>query len=141
MTEQTAVADARSIGQKFIDFTTKGQIDDLSVFSPNFVYHNPNGDLFNLEDSIGTMKSFFAAIPDHDTTIEDEVATDDMLVYRWTTRGHQLGVMQGLPPTGKPVAIIGATFIRIEDGKIAEVWDYVDLLGLLQQLGVVPKSN
>jgi predicted ester cyclase len=49
--------------------------------------------------------------------------------------------MQGLPPTGKEVAIIGVTIIRLADDKIAEVWDYVDLLGLLQQLGAIPTGG
>ncbi len=31
-----------------------------------------------------------------------------------------------------------ATRIRLADGKIVEVWVNYDLLGLLQQLGVIP---
>ncbi len=136
-----SMTDTQAIGSKFIDFVTKGEIDDMGIFASDFVYHNPNGDTFDLESSAGTVKAFFEAIPDHETTIEDSIVDGNKLVYRWTTRGHQLGVMQGLPPTGKALAIIGVTIIRVENGQIAEVWDYVDLLGVLQQLGVVPKPG
>jgi steroid delta-isomerase-like uncharacterized protein len=135
------MVDSHNIAQKFVDFVTEGQLDDPSIFSPDFVYHNPNGVEFDLASSAETVKAFFAAIPDHKTTIEDQLSDGDKFAYRWTTRGHQLGVMQGLPPTGKEVAIIGVTIIRLADDKIAEVWDYVDLLGLLQQLGAIPQAG
>jgi hypothetical protein len=28
--------------------------------------------------------------------------------------------------------------VRIADGKVAEIWDEADALGLLRQLGVIP---
>jgi predicted ester cyclase len=44
----------------------------------------------------------------------------------------------GIPPTGKRVAIRGIDILRIAGGKIVEIWANFDLLGMLQQLGVVP---
>jgi predicted SnoaL-like aldol condensation-catalyzing enzyme len=39
------------------------------------------------------------------------------------------------------VTLTGIDIFRIEDGKIAEEWSNADGLGLLQQLGVIPKSG
>jgi predicted ester cyclase len=36
--------------------------------------------------------------------------------------------------------VTGITLARIEDGKIAEEWSQADMLGLMQQLGVVPTN-
>ncbi|MCY1549424.1 hypothetical protein D9M68_855890 [compost metagenome] len=39
------------------------------------------------------------------------------------------------PATGKPLSFEGASFIRIEDGKITYQGDYYDALGFNKQLG------
>jgi predicted ester cyclase len=44
----------------------------------------------------------------------------------------------GLPPTGKSITMTGIEIFRIENGKIAELWGEANLLGLMQQLGIVP---
>jgi predicted ester cyclase len=43
----------------------------------------------------------------------------------------------GLSPTGKSMTVTGLSMNRIVNGKIAEAWTEFDLLGMLQQLGVV----
>jgi predicted SnoaL-like aldol condensation-catalyzing enzyme len=42
-----------------------------------------------------------------------------------------------VPPTNKPVNIRSADLYRIENEKIAEHWDVVDQLNLLQQTGAI----
>jgi predicted ester cyclase len=44
-----------------------------------------------------------------------------------------------MPPTGKKIDLSGIEIFRIENGKIAEIWGQADLLGLMQQLGVIPQ--
>ncbi|GAC1364237.1 MAG: hypothetical protein PVS3B1_23940 [Ktedonobacteraceae bacterium] len=44
----------------------------------------------------------------------------------------------GMSPTGKRVEVTGCGIYRIVDGKIAEEWIQEDMLGMLQQLGVIP---
>jgi len=44
----------------------------------------------------------------------------------------------GVAATGKAITLTGITIYRIAGGKIQEAWDYFDVLGLMQQLGVGP---
>jgi predicted ester cyclase len=44
----------------------------------------------------------------------------------------------GIPATGKLVTVTGTDIFRIAGGKIVELWQHWDQLGLLQQLGVIP---
>jgi predicted ester cyclase len=44
----------------------------------------------------------------------------------------------GIPPTGKQVSLGGVAIDRLVDGQVAETWLEADVLGMLQQLGVVP---
>jgi predicted ester cyclase len=43
-----------------------------------------------------------------------------------------------LVPTGKSITMTGIEIFRIENGKIAELWGEANLLGLMQQLGILP---
>ena len=41
-------------------------------------------------------------------------------------------------PTGKLIAMTGMEIFRIENGRIADLWGEANLLGLMQQLGILP---
>lgn len=81
------------------------------------------------------------AFPDLSQTVEDTVAEGDKVVQRWTGRGTHTGALMGTSPTGTEVTIRGISIYRISGGKIARDWTIVDLLGLMQQLGVVPSPE
>jgi len=55
---------------------------------------------------------------------------------RWTTTGTHTGAWGTVEPTGKRATFSGVNIFRIEDGKITEIWNHRDDLGLMQQLGV-----
>jgi predicted ester cyclase len=57
---------------------------------------------------------------------------------RFTLRGTHQGPFFGIPPTGKQVHVTGITIHRIVNGKIVEQRVEMDMLGLMQQLGVIP---
>ncbi len=50
--------------------------------------------------------------------------------------GTHRGEFQALPPTGKQVAFSSMEFNRLVDGKVEEHWVEINLLGLVQQLGI-----
>ena len=56
-------------------------------------------------------------------------------------RGTNTGSLNGMPPTGKKAAIGGISFERYENGKLAETQLNFDMMGLLQQLGVIPNPG
>jgi steroid delta-isomerase-like uncharacterized protein len=79
-----------------------------------------------------------SAFPDHQFSIEDLVAEEDRVVGRWTMRATHTGELMGIPVTGKPVTMSGIDIARFANGQIAEVWHIEDVLGMMQQLGVIP---
>ena len=44
------------------------------------------------------------------------------------------GLFQGIPPTGKHLELRWLDIMRIEDGKNAEEWLSMDLMGFMQKL-------
>ncbi len=81
---------------------------------------------------------YFAAIPDIHATIDDMVAEGDKVVVRYTVEGTQQKELLGVPPTGKRFQTSAICIYRLVEGKVAENWEQMDTLGLMQQLGVIP---
>ena len=99
--------------------------------------HMPTGETLNLDE----LKSFAGAwresFPDWHSTFEELIAEGDRVAERWTGRGTHLGELMGIPPTGRRVEGPGSVFYRIVDGKIVEFRAQFDMMGLMQQLGVI----
>ena len=86
----------------------------------------------------GMHQMFISAFPDMKLAIEDEVAEGDQVVTRWVMHATHKGDLMNIPATGRQVAMSGISIDRLAEGKIVEHWGEFDMLGLLQQLGVVP---
>jgi predicted ester cyclase len=80
-----------------------------------------------------------AAFPDFHMTFEDQIAEGDKVASRWTMRGTHTGDLLGIGPTGKQGTMTGIVISRLAGHTIAEEWENFDQLGLLQQLGVMPR--
>lgn len=58
--------------------------------------------------------------------------------YEGTHRG---GSLLGIPATGKRFQFGGISIFRLANGRIAEHWEQLDRLALIQQLGLVPEPD
>ena len=85
------------------------------------------------------VATFRIAFPDLHCTVEDEIIGGDKFSAHWTMRGTHMGLFMGNPPTGKQIHVHGILFARLEEGMIVEYWMLIDQLGLLQQLGIIPR--
>lgn len=81
---------------------------------------------------------YYAAFPDLQFIIEDEIAEGEKVVTRYIARGTQTGEFMGIPATNKHMETSGTIIAQIVDGKTVALWDNLDTLGMLQQLGVIP---
>lgn len=78
------------------------------------------------------------AFPDFHEVLEDQIEAGDKEVHRYTITGTHQGEFLGIPATGKKISVSGITIARLRDGKIAEEWSQVDMLSVMQKLGLVP---
>jgi steroid delta-isomerase-like uncharacterized protein len=108
------------------------------LLAPGFALHVPlpcSPGIQGIDDVISACRAAFEHL---NVTVEDMVAEDDRVAARFTARGIHKGAFMGLPPTGKPITMTGIEIFRIECGKIAELWGEANLIGLMQQLGILP---
>jgi steroid delta-isomerase-like uncharacterized protein len=79
---------------------------------------------------------FFNAFPDYWMRIDRIVAEDDRVAARFTQGGTHEGDLMGIAPTGKKAEWTEMGILRIEGGQVVESWYDVDMVGMMQQLGV-----
>ena len=66
------------------------------------------------------------AFPDMQYTVEEAIAENDIVVWRWTAHGTHLGEIMGIAPTRKQATTTGTVTCHIANGKLQEAsinWD------------------
>jgi steroid delta-isomerase-like uncharacterized protein len=130
----------KDLVRRVVDAGNKGDVSTFrGLFADNFVHHDPA--IGTLDNFLGFLGSMHAGIPDGYTTIEDMVAEGDEVAKRWTLRGTHSGELFGVPATGKEVSLPGMSIYRISGGKVTDIWWNTDSLGLLQQIGALPRPE
>ena len=121
---------------------------DLSRFdefyATNFVNHDPSQPhVVDCESLKALIAEVHKGMPDFKVTLEDIIAENDKYVTQWVVTGTHTGPLEGIPipPTGKKVTYTGMTIARVEQGKIVELWWNYDMLGALQQMGIIPSMQ
>ena len=109
------------------------------IFATDVIFHNAGTDHFG---DLNGFKRFQSEIrvgfPDLRFIIDNVIAEDDRVSYRYTFLGTHKGWYMGMSATGRQITMTGMGILRIAHGKIAEGWFVPDLLGLFQQLGALP---
>jgi predicted ester cyclase len=112
------------------------------IFAADFIGHIPGmPDISGSEGVKGFIEMIRAALPDVCWAVEDDVAEGDKVVTRYTVSGTHQGDLMGIPPTGKRVMYMAMSINRFANDRIAEFWGVSDMMGMMQQLGVVPGAG
>jgi steroid delta-isomerase-like uncharacterized protein len=139
-----SVEENKALVRRFYEEMDKGNLDAMDeLVAEGYVNHHPPpfpGLAPGREGLKQAFKIFWEATPGRHV-IEDQIAEDDKVVTRLTAYGTHEGDLPGIARTGAKLEITAVAVHRIADGKLAEHWSNTDELGLLQQLGVVPRPE
>jgi steroid delta-isomerase-like uncharacterized protein len=108
------------------------------VFSDEYVRHDlrPTQAEPGAAGQAKIAARFREAFPDLRWRIDLVLAEGDLVAARWTASGTQMGSWAGAAPTGKSAEFSGVNIFRFgADGKVIEIWNHRDDLGLMEQLG------
>ncbi len=84
---------------------------------------------------------FFEGSSDAKNTIHEMVAEGDKVSIISSISGTHDGNLMGLPATGKHFSALLLETVRMVDGKYAERWGGMDIVGLMIQLGALPDPD
>ena len=107
--------------------------------APDFTYHLGGQPPRDRATTGQFLQATHAAFPDWRVEILQLVAEDDFAALRWRGVVTHLGPFHGIPATGRRIAVSGINMYRLAGGQVAQEWEQMDSLGMIDQLGLLPR--
>ena len=126
----------RAVVERLIaDIWNARRLDLLGeVFAEHPTVHRGGSGSHGGEDLIGLgafvaehLQTSFAAFSEFRQEIVDLVVDGDRAAIRFRGYGTWTGEYMGRAPSGRPFRYEGIAILRIEDGRIAEIWTQTNL--------------
>jgi predicted ester cyclase len=134
----------KALVRRFYEEIDRGNLQAMDdLVAEDYVDHNPPpfpGLAPGREGLKQSFEIFWKATPGYHR-IDDQIAEGDKVVTRLVGIGSHEDDLPGIPRTGAQLEMTATVIHRIENGKLAEKWSDKDVLGFLQQLGVMPRPG
>ena len=110
------------------------------LYHPGFTYTGGDGQVQTGPDAgIALLQMWANAFPDGKIDIQRiHSVGDNVAVGEFVARGTHKGDLMGIAPTGRQITIPVCNVIEVRDGKLYAEREYMDMLHMMQQLGVAP---
>jgi steroid delta-isomerase-like uncharacterized protein len=136
-----STAENKALVRRFYEEIDKGNLEAMDeLVAEDYIDHSPPpfpGLGKGREGLKRAFEIFWRATPGRHV-IEDQIAEGDKVVTRLTAYGRHEDDLPGIPKTGADLKMTATVIHRIQDGRLVEKWSDKDVLGFLQQLGVIP---
>ena len=130
------------IARYFETIWNRGEFDREPEFvALDCIVHQPPipGIPDGIAGPLAIVGTFRGALPDLKLTNVVVIAEGDRVIQRWILKGTHTGAdLFGMPAAGVALTLSGINEFRVANGVIAERWGAMDVLGMLQQMGVAP---
>ena len=113
-----------------------GQLADL--LAPGFKLHTTGGQELDAAGYTEAVAAYHAGFSDLRVEVHGTIEQEGVVAARIQLAGTMDGPFGGHAATGRPMRVEGRPWIRVENGKIAELWSLVDDATMWAQLGLPP---
>jgi steroid delta-isomerase-like uncharacterized protein len=106
---------------------------------PEYSYMGGDGQEQKGSDAgMAVAQMFASAFPDGRIDIVSIKEAGDTAIVEFVGRGTHEGELMGIAPTGKTLALPVCLVLEVRDGKIYREREYMDIMTMMTQLGVMP---
>ena len=135
------MSDAASIAREYLEgWNRRDWARYRDVLHPEYTFTGGDEQTQKGQDAglaIGQM--FATAFPDGRIDVQKiTTAGDSFAIAEFIGRGTHNGDLMGIAPTGRQITIPVCEVYDLRDGKIYAERQYMDMMVLMQQLGVAP---
>ncbi|MDP2674101.1 MAG: ester cyclase [Dehalococcoidia bacterium] len=134
------MSDAASIAREYNDaWNRRDWARYRELLHPEYTYTGGDGQTQKGQDvglAVGQM--FATAFPDGRIDVQSIHAAGNVAIVEFIGRGSHTGDLMGIAPTGRQMTMPVCDILEIRDGKIYAEREYMDMLHMMQQLGVAP---
>ena len=110
----------------------------VEILAHDIVVHLPSGEDMKGLDQVKTLEAIAMNYINPEINHYEIVAEGNFVMIRWDMAFDHTQDLMGIPATGKRISNLhGIDLLRMENGKIAEFWQYYNEMEFMQQLGVI----
>src|SRR5262245_47070541 len=129
----------KALVRRFYDEVWNGGDVEVAreVFADDYVRHDlrPTSAAPGGAGMAAIARAFRQAFPDIRMEVDVLLAEGHLVAARWTTTGTFTGTWGDIAPTGRRARFSGVNIFRFAGGRVVELWNHRDDLGLMQQVG------
>jgi len=111
-----------------------GEATVRELMAPDAVGQMEGADVDGPDAFLEERNRLLQVFPDLKITVDDVIEAGEKVAIRWRVTATHLGDGLGIPPTKRPVAIRGMTWMEFRSGRMVRGWDSWNLGGMLQTL-------
>jgi predicted ester cyclase len=106
-----------------------------SVIAPHFVRYGSSGQFSGVAALKRYILHYLNAFPDLRFAVDEWLAQGEKVMIHYSFSGTHERAFMGIAATGRRVRAEGVAIYRVGNGKLVELWDFLDLFGIAEQLG------
>ena len=136
---------AKQLAKQFVEAFNEQDAEALkNLFTPDTEWVVPGANFRGRDQVADLERAFWQAFPDGRRTIDRLVAEGSTVVEQGSFTGTHTGMFHlpggAIPPSGNRVEFSYVVVLDVRGGQIATKHFYLDIHGLLLQLGAVPTT-
>ncbi len=134
------MSDIASLAREYLEAWNRRDWEKFrGVLHPEYTYTGGDGEKQQgPEAGLAVGQMFANAFTDGKIEIRKISVAGDVAVVEFTARGTHDGDLMGIAPTGRRMELPVCTVLEFRDGSIHTEREYMDMLHMMQQLGVAP---
>src|SRR4029079_7611047 len=126
-----------AVARKFVAEVFSGGNPERArdYFTADIAWHGGAlGRVAGIDNIVPVLGGFIGALSDIQATVQDAIASNDLVALRLVVTGTHTGNLSGPPAHGSPVRWDAVDIYRVtDDGRINEQWAFEDLAAILSQ--------
>lgn len=128
----------RQIALRLFEALDQQRFDEAeSLVSPDFKLYFSN-QVLDRDQFLALARAVYQSFANFRHEIHETLAVGDRVVVRCTDHGTHTGEFEGVPASGKHIAIGQISILRFEGDRVVELREEADMLLLMQQIGAIP---
>ena len=132
----------RAIMGRFTEFiNTASEKAAKELISPQAIFYVPGREdpMRGPEGYLAIIQMMRSGFPDIQWTVDELIVEGNRIAARFTMRGTHLGAFNGVPPSGRKIAVQALNIYHLSpQGQVIQEYGQPDMLGLLTQIGAIP---
>src|SRR5689334_4585741 len=141
MIKSLSTGEREAVARKFVAEVFSGGNAERArdYFTADIAWHGGAlGTVEGVDNIVPVLGGFIGALSGIQATVQDAIASDDLVALRLVVTGTHTGNLLGVAATGNPIRWDAVDIYRVnDDGKISEQWAFEDLAAILSQAGAI----